>query len=91
MKSDSIEFWYQFTNVNPQTGHLNANIYLWPSLDLATPYSSATITRVPIKAFVDNISQNSWQEFAPGDAIRAIPVVLDMTNPLKLERANEFF
>lgn len=91
LKSDSIEFWYQFTNVNPQTGHLNVNIYLWPSLDLATPYSSATITRVPIKAFVDNISQNSWQEFAPGDAIGAIPIVLDMTNPLKLERANEFF
>lgn len=91
LESNSVAFWYQFTNVNPQTGHLNANVYLWPSLDLATPYSSSTITKVPIKAFVDNISQNSLQEFASGDAIGAIPIVLDMTNPLKLERANEFY
>ena len=91
LKTNSVEFWYQFTGVNPQTGHLSANVYLWPSIDLATPYSSSTITKVPIKAFVDNISQNSLQQFAPGDAIGAIPVVLDMTNPLKLERANEFY
>jgi hypothetical protein len=91
LATNSVEFWYQFTDVNPQTGHLNANVYLWPSKDLATPFSSSTITKVPIKAFVDNISQNSLQQFSPGDAIGAIPVVLDMTNPLELERANEFY
>ena len=91
LATNSVEFWYQFTAVDPQAGHLSANVYLWPSLDLATPYSSSTITKVPIKAFVDNISQNSLQQFAPGDAIGAIPIVLDMINPLKLERANEFY
>jgi hypothetical protein len=91
LATNSVEFWYQFTDVNPQTGHLSANVYLWPSQDLATPFSSSTITKVPIKAFVDNISQNSLQQFSPGDAIGAIPVVLDMTNPLELERANEFY
>jgi len=91
LATNSVEFWYQFTAVDPQAGHLSANVYLWPSLDLAKPYSSSTITKVPIKAFVDNISQNSLQQFAPGDAIGAIPIVLDMTNPLKLERANEFY
>ncbi len=91
LETNSVEFWYQFTDVNPQTGHLSANVYLWPSLDLATAYSSSTITKVPLKAFVDNISQNSLQQFSPGDAIGAIPIVLDMTNPLKFERANEFY
>ena len=91
LATNSVEFWYQFTAVDSQAGHLSANIYLWPSPDLATPYSSSTITKVPIKAFIDNISQNSLQQFAPGDAIGAIPIVLDMINPLKLERANEFY
>jgi hypothetical protein len=61
LQTNSVEFWYQFTDVNPQTGHLSANVYVWPSSDLATPFSSATITKIPVRVFVDNISQNSLQ------------------------------
>lgn len=91
LATNSVEFWYQFTDVNPQTGHLSANVYVWPSPDLATPFSSATITKAPVRVFIDNISQNSLQQFSTGDAIGAIPVVLDMTNPSQLSRANEFY
>jgi hypothetical protein len=91
LKKDSISFWYQFTELNPQSGHLKANVYLWPSSDLATPFSSSTITKVPIKAFIDNISQNGFQQFEVGEAIGAIPMVFDMVNPLELKRSNEFY
>jgi hypothetical protein len=91
LKNDSIAFWYQFTELNPQSGHLSANVYLWPSSDLATPFSSSTITKVPVKAFIDNISQNGFQKFETGDAMGAIPMVFDMVNPLELPRSNEFY
>lgn len=90
-ETNSIPFWFQFTEFDPKTGHLSANTYLWPSGDLAQDFSSSTKLKVPIKVFIDNLYSNTSYNFRAEQVIGAIPIVLDSTNPMNLNRSNEFF
>ena len=89
LSTNSIEVWYQFLNFNSKSGSLSTNVYIWPSSDLARIFSSSTITKVPISAFIDNLSPVTSFEFKSGDSIGAIPIDLDNTNPLGLKNSNE--
>lgn len=91
LSEKSIELWMQFSKFNPQAGHLSLNTYVWPSEDYAKGYSSATVVDIPIEVFFDEITSNSKRSFKPGDSIGAIPITLDATNPLLLNRSNEFY
>jgi len=88
---DSIEFWYQFLDFSSKTGSLSVNAYIWPSNNLATLFSSSGTVKVPISAFIDNVSTRSSFEYSPGDSIGAIPIVIDGSNPLALQNSNEFY
>ena len=89
LSTNSIELWYQFLNFNSKSGSLSANVYIWPSSDLAKVYSSSAITNVPISAFIDNLSPVTAFKFKSGDSIGAIPIEIDGTNPLSLKNSNE--
>ena len=91
LDKDSVEFWYQFIDFSSKTGSLSANAYVWPSNDLATLFSSSGTVKVPITAFIDNVSTQSSFQYVPGDSIGAIPIVIDGTNPLALQHSNEFY
>jgi len=91
LEKDSIEFWYQFLDFSSKSGSLSVNTYVWPSNDLAQLFSSSGKVRVPITAFIDNVSTQSSYEYIPGDSIGAIPIVIDGTNPLALQNSNEYY
>ena len=91
LDKDSIEFWYQFLDFSSKTGSLSVNAYIWPSNNLATLFSSSGTVKVPISAFIDNVSTQSAFEYSPGDSIGAIPMVIDGSNPLALQNSNEFY
>lgn len=91
MSSDSIPLYYQFLDFDPTTGYLETNIYVWPSEDLSNEFSSATIPYIPIRLFFDNLYSKTSYNFSPGESIGAIKVALDSTNPLDLERGDEFY
>jgi len=91
LEKDSIEFWYQFLDFSSKNGSLSVNAYVWPSSDLAQLFSSSGTVRVPITAFIDNVSTQSSYKYIPGDSIGAIPIVIDGTNPLALQNSNEFY
>ena len=91
LDKDSVQFWYQFINFSSKTGSLSVNAYVWPSNDLATLFSSSGTVKVPITAFIDNVSTQSSFQYVPGDSIGAIPIVIDGTNPLALQHSNEFY
>jgi hypothetical protein len=90
-KTNSIPFWFQFTEFDSRSGYLSANAYLWPSKDLAQEFSSSTKLKVPVKVFIDNLYSNTSYNFTSEQTIGAIPIVLDSTNPMNLNRSNEFF
>ena len=91
VKSESIQFWYQFMDFDPKSGSLSTNTYLWPTPDLARIFSSSVISKVSISAFIDNLSSITSYEYKPGSSIGANKIVIDGTNPLGLENSNEFF
>ena len=91
LDTNSIPFWFQFTDFDPVTGYLSANTYIWPSQDLAEEFSSSTKISVPIKVFIDNMFSPQLYSFKSGQAIGAIPIVLDSSNPKNLSTSSEFF
>lgn len=91
LETNSIPFWFQFTDFDPITGHLSANTYLWPSQDLAEAFSSSTKINLPIKVFIDNMYSPTFYNFESGQAVGAIPIVLDSSNANNLSTSSEFF
>ena len=91
IKSESIEFWYQFTDFDSKSGSLTTNTYIWPTPDLATIFSSSAISKISISAFIDNFSSVTSYDYKPGSSIGANLIVIDGTNPLSLKNSNEFF
>ena len=91
LEKDSIEFWYQFLDFSSKNGSLIVNTYVWPSSDLASLFSSSGTVKVPVSAFIDNVSTQSQYEYFPGESIGVNKIALDGTNPLALQHSNEFY
>ena len=91
MGNSSIPLWYQFLNFDPTSGHLEANLYVWPGGNLTDEFSSATIPSIPTKLFIDNLYSKTSYNFLAGQSIGAINIIIDATNPLALGREDEFY
>lgn len=84
-----MSIYYQFNSFDPENQIANVSAYPWPVNELGTPYFSSSITKVPIRVFVDTLGIDGISTYSVGDAVPGIPVQIDAYNPLYLSRASD--
>lgn len=82
---------YQITGFDAERQVANVTTYVWPSPDIATPFSSSTITDVDLSVFVDEVGGEGIYNFSAGQPIAGIETKADATNPYNLDRSIDSF
>lgn len=78
---------YQITGFDAERQVANVTTYVWPSPDIATPYSSSTISDIDLSVFVDEVGGDGIYNFSAGQPIAGIETKVDATNPYNLGRS----
>lgn len=78
---------YQITGFDAERQVANVTTYVWPSPDIATPYSSSTISDIDLSVFVDEVGGDGIYDFSAGQPIAGIETKVDATNPYNLGRS----
>lgn len=86
-----VNVFYQLTGFDSERQVANVTTYIWPSLDIATPFSSSTVSDVNLSVFVDEVGGSGFYEFAAGQPIAGIETKIDATNPYRLDRSIDSF
>lgn len=82
-----INVFYQLTGFDSERQIANVTTYIWPSLDVATPFSSSTVTDIDLSLFIDEVGGQGFYEFEAGQPIAGIETTIDATNPYSLKRS----
>jgi hypothetical protein len=84
---------YQITSFDAERQQAKVTTYVWPSPDIATPFSSSTITDINLSVFVDEVGGGSggMYDYPIGSAIGGIEMNVDATNPYDLSRSIDSF
>jgi hypothetical protein len=84
---------YQITSFDAERQQAKVTAYVWPSPDIATPFSSSTITDINLSVFVDEVGGGSggMYDYPIGSAIGGIEMNVDATNPYDLSRSIDSF
>jgi len=86
-----INVFYQLTGFDSERQIANVTTYIWPSLDIATPFSSSTVSDIDLSIFIDEVGGQGFYEFEAGQPIAGIETKIDATNPYSLERSIDSF
>jgi hypothetical protein len=87
VSKQAVPVWYQMDQFDAEKQRARVITYVWPSADIATPYLSSTVANVPIRAFIDEIGNRGFYEYASGERIGGVPAEIDAVNPLELSRS----
>ena len=84
---------YQITSFDAERQQAKVTAYVWPSPDIATPFSSSTITDINLSVFVDEVGggNGGMYDYPIGSAIGGIEMNVDATNPYDLSRSIDSF
>lgn len=85
--SGFINVFYQMTGFDSERQIASVTTYIWPSLDIATPFSSSTVTDIDLSLFIDEVGGQGFYEFEAGQPIAGIETTIDATNPYSLQRS----
>lgn len=86
--SETVAFYIQMLEFDPETERAKLMYYPWPTDDLASQFSSSVISKKEIQVFID--SQNtSVKSFAPGEQIGGIEAQLDVLSTYYPELASD--
>jgi Domain of unknown function (DUF4436) len=91
VRPNEIPLYYQINSFDPENQIANLLVYPWPVNELGTPYYSSTVTKVPLKIFIDTIDRDGVHIFNTGDPVPGIPIRADAYNPLYLPRASDLW
>ena len=84
---------YQITSFDAERQQAKVTAYVWPSPDIATPFSSSTITDINLSVFVDEVGggNGGMYDYPIGSAVGGIEMNVDATNPYDLSRSIDSF
>lgn len=82
-----VNVFYQLTGFDSERQMANVTTYIWPSLDIATPFSSSTVADIDLSLFIDEVGGQGFYEFNAGQPIAGIETKIDATNPYSLQRS----
>lgn len=91
VKPGEIPIYYQLNSFDTENQIANFLVYPWPVNELGTPYYSSTVTKVPLKIFVDTIDRDGLSIIGAGEPVPGIPIKVDAYNPLYLSRASDLW
>jgi hypothetical protein len=88
-----VNVFYQITSFDAERQQAKVTAYVWPSPDIATPFSSSTITDINLSVFVDEVGggNGGMYDYPIGSAIGGIEMNVDATNPYDLSRSIDSF
>lgn len=82
-----VNVFYQLTGFDSERQMANVTTYIWPSPDIATPFSSSTVADIDLSLFIDEVGGQGFYEFDAGEPIAGIETKIDATNPYGLDRS----
>ena len=91
IKERYANVFYQISGFDSERQIANVTTYVWPSPDVAIPYSSSTITEIGLSVFVDEVGGSGIYEFSAGQPVTGIEIRVDATNPYNLTRSIDSF
>lgn len=91
VSSHYANVFYQISGFDSERQIANVTTYVWPSPDIAIPYSSSTITDIDLSVFVDEVGGSGVYEFSAGQPVTGIETRVDATNPYDLGRSMDSF
>lgn len=91
VESRFVNVYYQLTGFDSERQIADVTTYVWPSLDIATPFSSSTVADIDLSLFIDEVGGQGFYEFDAGQPITGIETRIDATNPYSLSRNSDSF
>lgn len=91
VSSHYANVFYQISGFDSERQVADVTTYVWPSPDIAIPYSSSTITDINLSVFVDEVGGTGLYEFSAGKPVTGIETRVDATNPYDLDRSVDSF
>jgi hypothetical protein len=82
---------YQLTGFDSERQTAEVTTYVWPSMDIATPFSSSTVADIDLTVFIDEVGGQGFYEFDAGQPIAGIETKIDATNPYSLTRSMDTY
>jgi hypothetical protein len=82
---------YQLTGFDSERQTAEVTTYVWPSMDIATPFSSSTVADIDLTVFIDEVGGQGFYEFHAGQPIAGIETKIDATNPYSLTRSMDTY
>jgi hypothetical protein len=86
-----INVFYQLTGFDSERQTAEVTTYVWPSPDIATPFSSSTVADIDLSVFIDEVGGQGFYEFDAGQPIAGIETKIDATNPYSLTRSMDTY
>jgi hypothetical protein len=86
-----INVFYQLTGFDSERQTAQVTTYVWPSPDIATPFSSSTVADIDLSVFIDEVGGQGFYEFDAGQPIAGIETKIDATNPYSLARSMDTY
>jgi len=91
VESRFVNVFYQLTGFDSERQTAEVTTYVWPSMDIATPFSSSTVADIDLSVFIDEVGGQGFYEFDAGQPIAGIETKIDATNPYSLTRSMDTY
>jgi hypothetical protein len=91
VESRFVNVFYQLTGFDSERQTAEVTTYVWPSMDIATPFSSSTVADLDLSVFIDEVGGQGFYEFDAGQPIAGIETKIDATNPYSLTRSMDTY
>lgn len=91
VESRFVNVFYQLTGFDSERQTAEVTTYVWPSMDIATPFSSSTVADIDLTVFIDEVGGQGFYEFDAGQPIAGIETKIDATNPYSLTRSMDTY